>query len=78
MLGMIMAIIDGTVVNVGLNTIAAAISEEQDAIEDIYEPYLIQAGFLDRTPRGRKATSLAYGYFGLPVPVEQRRDSRLW
>ena len=63
---------------VGLNTIAAAISEEQDAIEDIYEPYLIQAGFLDRTPRGRKATSLAYGYFGLPVPVEQRRDSRLW
>jgi len=63
---------------VGLNTIAAAISEEQDAIEDIYEPYLIQAGFLDRTPRGRKATSLAYGYFGLPVPAEQRRDSRLW
>jgi holliday junction DNA helicase RuvB len=63
---------------VGLNTIAAAISEEQDAIEDIYEPYLIQIGFLDRTPRGRKATSLAYGYFGLVAPAEQRRDSRLW
>ena len=63
---------------VGLNTIAAAISEEKDAIEDIYEPFLIQAGFLDRTPRGRVATPLAYGYFGLPVPVEQRRDSRLW
>jgi holliday junction DNA helicase RuvB len=63
---------------VGLNTIAAAISEEKDAIEDIYEPFLIQAGFLDRTPRGRVATSLAYGYFGLPVPAEQRRDSRLW
>jgi Holliday junction DNA helicase RuvB len=63
---------------VGLNTIAAAISEEQDAIEDIYEPYLIQIGFLDRTPRGRKATALAYGYFGLVAPVEQRRDSRLW
>jgi Holliday junction DNA helicase RuvB len=63
---------------VGLNTIAAAISEEKDAIEDIYEPFLIQAGFLDRTPRGRMATALAYGYFGLPVPVEQRRDSRLW
>jgi Holliday junction DNA helicase RuvB len=63
---------------VGLNTIAAAISEEKDAIEDIYEPFLLQAGFLDRTPRGRMATALAYGYFGLPVPAEQRRDSRLW
>ena len=63
---------------VGLNTIAAAISEEKDAIEDIYEPFLIQAGFLDRPPRGRVATSLAYGYFGLVAPVEQRRDSRLW
>jgi len=63
---------------VGLNTIAAAISEEKDAIEDIYEPFLIQAGFLDRTPRGRVATPLAYGYFGLPVPAEQRRESRLW
>ena len=63
---------------VGLNTIAAAISEEKDTIEDIYEPFLIQAGFLDRTPRGRVATSLAYGYFGLEAPAEQRRDSRLW
>jgi Holliday junction DNA helicase RuvB len=63
---------------VGLGTIAAAISEEKDAIEDIYEPFLIQAGFLDRTPRGRVATSLAYGYFGLEAPAEQRRDSRLW
>jgi Holliday junction DNA helicase RuvB len=60
---------------VGLNTIAAAISEEKDAIEDIYEPYLIQIGFLDRTPRGRVATARAYQYFGLPEP---RRDSRLW
>jgi holliday junction DNA helicase RuvB len=63
---------------VGLNTIAAAISEEKDAIEDIYEPFLIQIGFLDRTPRGRIATPRAYGYFGLVAPVEQRRDSRLW
>jgi holliday junction DNA helicase RuvB len=63
---------------VGLNTIAAAISEEKDAIEDIYEPFLIQIGFLDRTPRGRVATPLAYGYFGLPTPDERRRDSRLW
>jgi Holliday junction DNA helicase RuvB len=63
---------------VGLNTIAAAISEEKDAIEDIYEPFLIQVGFLDRTPRGRVATPRAYGYFGLMAPAEQRRDSRLW
>jgi Holliday junction DNA helicase RuvB len=60
---------------VGLNTIAAAISEEKDAIEDIYEPFLIQIGFLDRTPRGRVATARAYGYFGLQAPG---RDSRLW
>ncbi len=42
---------------VGVNSLAAAISEERDAIEDIYEPFLIQAGFLDRTPRGRVATA---------------------
>ena len=52
----------------GLNTIAAAISEEKDAIEDIYEPFLIQIGFLDRTPRGRVATARAYEYFGLKAP----------
>jgi Holliday junction DNA helicase RuvB len=63
---------------VGLGTIAAAISEEKDAIEDIYEPFLIQIGFLDRTPRGRVATPLAYGYFGLIAPDERRRESRLW
>jgi Holliday junction DNA helicase RuvB len=63
---------------VGLNTISAAISEEKDAIEDIYEPFLIQIGFLDRTPRGRVATPAAYGYFGLTAPADQRRDSRLW
>ncbi len=63
---------------VGLNTIAAAISEEKDAIEDIYEPFLIQIGFLDRTPRGRIATPRAYGYFGLDAPEERRRDARLW
>ena len=64
---------------VGLNTIAAAISEEKDAIEDIYEPFLIQIGFLDRTPRGRVATPRAYGYFGLMAPPSQQpKDSRLW
>ncbi len=60
---------------VGVNSLAAAISEERDAIEDIYEPYLIQAGFLDRTPRGRIATARAYQYLGLTVPG---KDSRLW
>ena len=57
---------------VGVNSIAAAISEERDAIEDIYEPYLIQIGFLDRTPRGRVATARAYGYFGLMAPGKDR------
>jgi holliday junction DNA helicase RuvB len=63
---------------VGLNTIAVAINEEKDAIEDIYEPFLIQIGFLDRTPRGRVATARAYGYFGLVAPADERRDARLW
>lgn len=62
---------------VGLSSIAAAISEEKEAIEDIYEPFLIQSGFLDRTPRGRIATERAYDYFGLPGP-ERGRSSRLW
>jgi Holliday junction DNA helicase RuvB len=53
---------------VGVNTIAAALSEEPDAIEDIHEPYLIQEGFLDRTPRGRVATARAYEYFGRQAP----------
>ena len=53
---------------VGLGSLAAALSEEADAIEDIYEPYLIQSGFLERTPRGRLATARAYEYFGRTVP----------
>ena len=57
---------------VGLNSLAAAIGEEKDAIEDIYEPYLIQIGFLDRTPRGRVATARAYEYFGLTAPGKER------
>jgi Holliday junction DNA helicase RuvB len=60
---------------VGLTTIAASISEEPDAIEDIYEPFLMQIGFLDRTPRGRVATPRAYQYFGLATPG---KDQRLW
>jgi holliday junction DNA helicase RuvB len=60
---------------VGVNSLAAAIHEEKDAIEDIYEPFLIQAGFLDRTPRGRVATARAYEYLGLKSP---RKDPSLW
>ena len=60
---------------VGLSSIAAAISEEKEAIEDIYEPFLIQTGFIDRTPRGRVATERAYNYFGRPGP---ERSARLW
>jgi Holliday junction DNA helicase RuvB len=60
---------------VGVNSLAAAINEERDAIEDMYEPFLIQHGFLDRTPRGRVATARAYEYFGLTAPG---RDTRLW
>lgn len=56
---------------VGLNTLAAALAEETDAIEDIYEPFLIQIGFLDRTPRGRVATQLAYDHFGISAPRKQ-------
>jgi Holliday junction DNA helicase RuvB len=51
---------------VGINTIAASIDEESDTIEEVYEPYLIQLGFLDRTPRGRMATEQAFAYFGVP------------
>jgi len=50
---------------VGVNTIAASVSEEPDTIEEVYEPYLIQLGFLNRTPRGRVATELAYDYFNV-------------
>ena len=56
---------------VGVATLAAAISEEVDSIEDIYEPYLIQRGLLQRTPRGRMATRLAYEHFGLTPPPGQ-------
>jgi len=53
---------------VGLSTLSAALSEEQETIEDIYEPYLLQLGLLERTPRGRIATKSAYGHLGLPSP----------
>jgi Holliday junction DNA helicase RuvB len=56
---------------VGLGTLAATLAEEEDALEEVYEPFLIQIGFLDRTPRGRVATRLAYEHFGLPMPGRQ-------
>jgi Holliday junction DNA helicase RuvB len=57
---------------VGLNTLAASLSEEEDAIEEIYEPYLMQLGLLDRTPRGRVVTALAYQHFKMEEPPLQR------
>ncbi|WP_080837172.1 Holliday junction branch migration DNA helicase RuvB [Cohnella massiliensis] len=56
---------------VGLDTIAASIGEEGQTIEDVYEPYLMQIGFLQRTPRGRVVTPSAYRHLGLPVPEGQ-------
>jgi len=58
---------------VGVNTLAAALSEEEDAIEEMYEPYLMQIGMIDRTPRGRVATPRAYEYFGRELPRRQPR-----
>jgi len=56
---------------VGLDTLAAAVSEEPDTLEDVYEPYLLKIGFIQRTPRGRIATARAYAHLGHPVPVQQ-------
>jgi len=62
---------------VGLNTIAASIDEEPDTIEEVYEPYLIQLGFIDRTPRGRVATDRAFDYFGIARRMREN-DSLLF
>jgi holliday junction DNA helicase RuvB len=58
---------------VGVGTLAAVLSEEEDAIEEMYEPYLMQIGMIDRTPRGRMATPRAYEYFGRELPRRQPR-----
>ncbi len=63
---------------VGLETIAASISEESDTIMDIYEPYLLQLGFLERTPRGRTATHLAYQHLGIPYNREKLAQPNLF
>ncbi|QOT07992.1 Holliday junction branch migration DNA helicase RuvB [Paenibacillus sp. JNUCC32] len=57
---------------VGLDTIAATIGEESQTIEDVYEPYLLQIGYLQRTPRGRVVTPTAYQYLGIPFPEDRR------
>ncbi|ALC84866.1 MULTISPECIES: Holliday junction branch migration DNA helicase RuvB [Bacillaceae] len=56
---------------VGLDTIAASIGEESTTIEDVYEPYLLQIGFIQRSPRGRIVTPLAYEHLGIPLPIER-------
>ena len=57
---------------VGLETLAAVIGEESVTIEDVYEPYLMQLGFLSRTPRGRIVTPAAYNHLGIPMPGQQK------
>jgi len=59
---------------VGLETLAASIGEDAGTIEDVYEPYLLQIGFLNRTPRGRMATAKAYAHFKIPFTTELRFD----
>ena len=59
---------------VGVGTISAVVSEEKDTIEDVYEPFLIKEGFLERTPRGRMVTRLAYKHLGIPVPANGQRE----
>ncbi len=63
---------------VGLDTIAASISEEADTIMDVYEPYLLQLGFLERTPRGRLATPLAYRHLGRSYNEKKPPQTALW
>ena len=59
---------------VGIGTISAVVSEEKDTIEEVYEPFLIQEGFLERTPRGRVVTKLAYKHLGVPCPPDGQRE----
>jgi holliday junction DNA helicase RuvB len=63
---------------VGLNTIAASIDEQPDTVEEVYEPYLMQLGFLDRTARGRIATDQAFDYFQIPRGMRLGGQSALF
>jgi Holliday junction DNA helicase RuvB len=60
---------------VGINTIAAAVGEDASTIEEVYEPFLVQNGFLQRTPRGRLATAIAYRHFGYTPPSESSQQT---
>ena len=60
---------------VGLTTIAAAVGEDPGTLEEVYEPFLMQQGFLARTPRGRCATAAAYRHFGFPPPATSEQPS---
>jgi Holliday junction DNA helicase RuvB len=61
---------------VGITTIAAAIDEEKDTIESIYEPFLMRIGFLERTIRGRKITPRAYEHLGFPAPTSPPKSQK--
>ena len=60
---------------VGVETLAAALAEPRDTIEDVYEPYLLQQGYLGRTPRGRIATRKAYEHLGMPYEAKERQGA---
>jgi holliday junction DNA helicase RuvB len=63
---------------VGLSTLAIAVGEERDTIEDVYEPYLLQQGLIKRTARGRTATAAAFAHLGLDLPTSTARDNALF
>ena len=63
---------------IGLDTLSAAVSEEKDTLEDVYEPFLIQMGYIKRTPRGRVATKLAYSHFGIPMDECDPQQKKLF
>ena len=63
---------------IGLDTLSAAVSEEKDTLEDVYEPFLIQMGYIKRTPRGRVATKLAYSHFGIPMDDRDSPQKKLF
>ena len=63
---------------IGLDSLSAAVSEEKDTLEDVYEPFLILIGYVKRTARGRVATKLAYEHFGIPLDKSEEAQKRLF
>ena len=63
---------------IGLDSLSAAVSEEKDTLEDVYEPFLIQIGYIKRTPRGRVATKLAYNHFSIKMKEEQLSQKKFF